>query len=82
MISAGYELVEFNLPNPNKLAACVFKSLYPDGGEYVINQYKKNIVDSYLNEFVIFLKVKQIFFLPGFFEDLFFFYYYLDAINF
>lgn len=55
--AAGYELVKFNVPNPKKIASCTFKSLIPDNGVYIVNEYTKNIIDNHLKQFIFLLRV-------------------------
>ncbi len=54
---AGHEMIRFQVPDPQHMASLVFKNIMNDGGEYMRSLYANDIVDPYMKQFVMLLKV-------------------------
>uniref|UniRef100_A0A1I7X4T8 Amidase domain-containing protein n=1 Tax=Heterorhabditis bacteriophora TaxID=37862 RepID=A0A1I7X4T8_HETBA len=55
----GHELVRFTVPDINLMVNIFFKLLMPDGGGYICSLYENDVVDPFMKQFVMMLKVPR-----------------------
>ncbi|KAJ1356671.1 hypothetical protein KIN20_014410 [Parelaphostrongylus tenuis] len=55
----GHDLVPFTVPNVNEMVQLLYKLLLPDGGRCIRAVYENDVVDPYMKEFVMLLKVPR-----------------------
>ncbi|KAJ1356676.1 hypothetical protein KIN20_014415 [Parelaphostrongylus tenuis] len=55
----GHELIPFTVPNVDEMVQLLYKLLMPDGGHYIRALYENDIIDPYMKEFVMLLKVPR-----------------------
>ncbi|EPB67808.1 Amidase [Ancylostoma ceylanicum] len=53
----GHELVRFTVPKVDEMVQILYKLIMADGGRYLQSLYDNDIVDPYMKEFVMLLKV-------------------------
>ncbi|KAK6746773.1 hypothetical protein RB195_000188 [Necator americanus] len=53
----GHELIRFTVPKVDEMVQIFYKLLMADGGNYMQSLYDNDIVDPYMKEFVMLLKV-------------------------
>ncbi|CAD5219980.1 unnamed protein product [Bursaphelenchus okinawaensis] len=53
----GHELVHFRLPRPNHAAEICYKSILTDGGTFLCNLFRGEVIDQYMSSFVSLIKI-------------------------
>uniref|UniRef100_A0AC34FHR4 Amidase domain-containing protein n=1 Tax=Panagrolaimus sp. ES5 TaxID=591445 RepID=A0AC34FHR4_9BILA len=53
----GHELIPFDIPHPQLMAELVMKNILPDGGAYMKDLFSGDIVDDYMTQFLMLLKI-------------------------
>ncbi|RCN28303.1 Amidase [Ancylostoma caninum] len=53
----GHELVRFTVPEVDEMVQILYKLIMADGGRYLQSLYDNDVVDPYMKEFVMLLKV-------------------------
>ncbi|CAD5226942.1 unnamed protein product [Bursaphelenchus xylophilus] len=56
----GHELVHFRLPRPNHAAEICYKAILTDGGTFLCNMFRGEVVDEYMKSFVNLIKIPLI----------------------